>query len=331
MMWILFAIRRRQRMKGIEQDTVVQAAVAAAGLNRTPLDDDDDDSSPISPNTYYQSSSGMGQRSTLLGRGSDSLPTSARLSEVLDDFARDSANSYPGRPVEPRASSHPEGYIQARTTSPSPRAEQCTDDPGSSRDRKSSYGHTPTYSAGSFEPLLANYVQNMSDQDASALAMEPPRNRPRQHLGSGLAPNGDSSDGSPVDGSRRTSVKRHNSSDSSVLRDEEDYTRLVLTASIRYTLHRGMLNLISRFAMCLIIKVNTHYNECSSLGVYLCCYAFFGPKTTPIPRRTLHVDILVRYHAERIPNRYLHCRIDSPTCISSSRTLIGLAMGDGYN
>ncbi|KAG8219786.1 hypothetical protein J3R82DRAFT_758 [Butyriboletus roseoflavus] len=234
MMWILFAIRRRQRMRGIEQDTAVQAAVAAAGLNRARLDDDDEDGSPISPNTYYQSSSGMGQRSTLLGRGSDSQPTSARLSEVLDDLAKVSANSHPGRQVEHRANTHPEGYTQARTTSPSPRAEQCIDDLGSSRDRKSSYGHTPTYSAGSFEPLLANYAQNMSDQDTSANTMEPSRNRPSQHLGSGLARNGYSSDGTPENGSRRTSLKRHNSSDSSVPRDEEDYTRLVLTASIRH-------------------------------------------------------------------------------------------------
>lgn len=232
MMWILFAIRRRQRMRRFEQDTAVEAAVAAAGFNRTPLDDDYEEGSPISPNTYHQFSSGMGQRSTL-GRGSDSLPTSARLSEMLDDPTRDSANLHAGCPVEHPASSHPEGYVPARTTSPSPRAEQCTVDLGSSRDRKSSYGHTPTYSAGSFEPLLANYVQNMSDQDTSALTMEPPRNRSSQHLGSGLVPNGYSSDGSPEDGSRRTSLKRQNSSDSSVLRDEDDCTRSVLMASIR--------------------------------------------------------------------------------------------------
>lgn len=230
MMWILFAIRRRQRMRRIEQDTAVEAAVAAAGLNRAPLDDDDDDDSPISPNARHQTSSGTDQRSSLFGLGgSGSLPASARLSEVLDP-AQDSANSHPGFPVEYRASSHPEGYVPARTTSPSPRTERCTDDLGSSRDHKSSYGHTPTYSAGSFEPLLANHVQNLPDQDTSALTMQPPRNR---SPGSGLVLNGYSSDGIPENGSR-TSSKRQNSSDSSVLRDEEDYTRYVLMASVRH-------------------------------------------------------------------------------------------------
>lgn len=233
MMWILFAVRRRQRMSRIEQDTAVEAAVVAAGLHRTPLDDDDDDDSPISPNTRRRLSSGMDQQSSLFGlEGSGSLPTSARLSEMLDP-AKDGSNSHPGYPVEYRASSHPEGYIPARTTSPSPRAERCTDDLGSSRDQKSSFGHTPTYSAGSFEPLLANYVQNTPDQDASAVTTQPPRNRSPQRPGSSLVLNGYSSGGSPENGSR-TSSKRQNSSDSSVLRDEEDYTRYVLMASVRH-------------------------------------------------------------------------------------------------
>jgi hypothetical protein len=227
MMWILFAIRRRQRMTRIEQDTVVEAAVTAAGLNRAPLDDDDEDDSPISPNTRHRISSGTDQRSSLFGLGgSGSPPASARLSEVLDP-AKDSANSHPGFQVEYCASSQPEGYVPARTTSPSSRAERCT---GSSRDHKSSYGHTPTYSAGSFEPLLANYVQNLPEQDTSALAMQPPRNR---SPGSGLVLNRYSSDRIPENGSR-TSSKRQNSSDSSVLRDEEDYTRYVLMASVRH-------------------------------------------------------------------------------------------------
>ncbi|KAF8140286.1 hypothetical protein EV363DRAFT_1312112 [Boletus edulis] len=202
MMWILFAIRHRQRMERIEQDTVVEAAVAAAGLNRAPLDDDDEGGSPISPNARHQFSSEMGQRNSLFGLGgSASLPTSTRLSEVLDDATKCSANSHPGCST-----------VHPRTTSPSSRADRCTDDLGSSHGRKSSYGHTPTYSAGSFEPLLANYIQNTSDQDPSALTMQPPRKH------SELVSNGYSSDGSP----------EGNSSDSSVVGDEEDYTRYVL-------------------------------------------------------------------------------------------------------
>ena len=227
-MWILFAVRHRQRMRRIEQDTAVEAVVAAAGLNRAPLDDDDDDDddSPISPNTRHQLSSGIGHG---FG-GSGSLSTSARLSEVLDDTIKDSVISDPGCPTQHRTNSHPEGY--ARMTSPSRRAERCTDDPGSSR-RKSSYGHTPTYSAGSFEPLLANYVQNTPDQDTSALTTQPPQNHFSRHLGSGPALNGYFSDGSPEDRSR-TSSKRQNSSDSSILRDDEDDTRYVLMASVRH-------------------------------------------------------------------------------------------------
>lgn len=228
MMWILFAIRRRRRMRRIEQDAV-EAAVAAAGLNRAPLDDDDD--SPTSPNTRHQFLSGVGQRSSLSGlQDSGSLPTSARLSQVLGPTAKDSTNSHP---VGYRVSSYTEGYVPTRTTSPSPRADRCTDDLRSSRDQKSSYGHTPTYSAGSFEPLLANYVQNTPDQDTSALSMQPPRNHSPQHLDSSLVPSGYSSDGNHVDGSR-TSSKRQNSSDSSVHRDEEDYRRSVLMVSVRY-------------------------------------------------------------------------------------------------
>jgi len=231
MMWILFAIRRRRRMRRIEQDTAVEAAVAAAGLNRAPLDDDDEIDSPTSPNTRHQYLSGIGQRSNLFGlQDSDSLPTSARLSQVLGPTAKDSTNSHP---VEYRASTYTEGYVPTRTTSPSARADRCTDDLGSSRDQKSSYGHTPTYSAGSFEPLLANYVQNTPDQDTSALSMQPPRNHSPQHPDGGLVLDGYSSDRNHVDGSR-TSSKRQNSSDSSVHRDEEDYSRSVLMVSVCY-------------------------------------------------------------------------------------------------
>lgn len=231
MMWILFAIRRRQRMRRIEQDSVIEAAVAAAGFNRAPLDDDDEGGSPTSPNARRQLSAGMDQRTSLLG----SLSTSARLSDLPDDPARDNANSHPVRSAEHRTSDHPEGYVLARTTSPLPRAGQLTDDIGSSRDRKSSYGHTPTYSAGSFEPLLANYAQNMADQDTSAV--EPPRNCSPQLLASGSGTNGYSSDGRSPEDASRTSIKRQNSSNSSV-RDDDVYTHYVLMASIHHPLSR---------------------------------------------------------------------------------------------
>lgn len=256
-MWILFAIRRRQRMRRIEQDTVIEAAVAAAGFNRAPLDDDDAANTPLSPNTRRRFSSGMDQRTTLLGlEGSGSLPTSARLSDMPDDLARDSAHSHLGGAVEHRSSSHPEGYVPARTTSPPPRRGQFTDDLGSSRDRKSSYGHTPTYSAGSFEPLLANYTQNMSDQDTSAT--EPPQDRSSQRMGSGLGPSRYSSDGIP-EARSRTNSKRQNSSDSFVLRDDDDYSHYVLMVSV-YHPPSQHAELIRRFGTYLMIKVNIQHN-----------------------------------------------------------------------
>ena len=206
-------------MRRIEQDSVIEAAVAAAGFNRAPLDDGDGGDNSISPNTR-QFSRGV---DLSLG-GSGSIPTSSRLSEAPDDPARSGANSHREFRVVHRTRSHPEGYIPARTTSPP--SGQFTDDLGSSRDRKSSYGHTPTYSAGSFEPLLANYPQNTADQDVPPIEVS--QNPSSGHSNSGPGPNEYHSDGTPEDASRR-----RNSSDGSVLQEEEedDYAHYVLMAS----------------------------------------------------------------------------------------------------
>ncbi|KAF9229252.1 hypothetical protein BS17DRAFT_689618 [Gyrodon lividus] len=246
MLWILFAIRRRQRMRRIEQDTAVEAAVAAAGFNRAPLDDDNGDGSAISPHTRPHFSSEMGQRRSLLGYGSGvsgSLPTPGRpVSGTLNGPTGDSFNPYADYQVENRAG---EGYLPVRTVSPPPGAGRPaplggagTDEFGSARDRKSSYGHTPTYSAGSFEPLLANYAQNASEHDTPGPPTPPPRNPRRLTDASPRPPdsgfprdsNGYSSDGSADDrldpGMRR---RRSNSLGSVHLRDDEDYSRPVLT------------------------------------------------------------------------------------------------------
>lgn len=304
MMWILFAIRRRQRVKRIEQDTAVEAAVAAAGLNRAPLDDDDEDGSPTSSHTRRRFTSGMGQRRSLLGFGSSRYrSTSARLSEVLESTTMDSVRSHQG--FENHTSSHSEEYAPAHTISSSPGPERRTGDLGSSRDRKSSYGHTPTYSAGSFEPLLANYVQNTPDQETSTSTLQPLQNRSPQHLGSGLVLNGYSSDGGPEDESR-TSSKRQNSSDSSVLQDEELYTRGVLMASIHHILQRSALNLVSRFAMYLMIKVIIHYNECPTKGAVMLLVF----EITLFFLTTLHLGTLLRYQRKAYSRAsLLHYRV----------------------
>ncbi|KIJ68482.1 hypothetical protein HYDPIDRAFT_173193 [Hydnomerulius pinastri MD-312] len=247
MLWILFAIRRRQRMRRIEQDTEVEAAVAAAGFNRTPLDDDDEGAR--SPHTRSHFSSEMGQRGSLLGYasgGSGSLPSGRPFSGAFEDFARNGFDPYADHPTEHAAGGNAEGYVPARTASPPPGAARQgrsgvgTDEFGSSGDRKSSYGHTPTYSAGSFEPLLANYAQNSSERDAPPAPPTPPPRNPKRLIDASQEQidsavphdsNGYSSDGS-ADDRLDPGMKRRTRSDSlgSVdLRDHEDYSRPVLT------------------------------------------------------------------------------------------------------
>ncbi|KAH7883556.1 hypothetical protein F5I97DRAFT_1813709 [Phlebopus sp. FC_14] len=254
MLLILFAIRRRQRMRRIEQDTEVEAAVAAAGFNRALLDDDNDNGHDRSHRTRSQFSSEMGQRGSLLGYGlggSGSLPTSGRpVSGAFDDYPRDDHgfNPYADYPAEHQVSGNVQGYVPARTASPPPGAERPglpgigVDELSPSREgRRSSYGHTPTYSAGSFEPLLANHNQNALERGAHAPPTPPPRN-PRRLVDASGDPldstalcdsNGYSTDVS-TDNRLDPGMQRRTRSDSlgSVdLRDEEDYTRPVLKAS----------------------------------------------------------------------------------------------------
>ncbi|KAF9237332.1 hypothetical protein BU15DRAFT_48818, partial [Melanogaster broomeanus] len=260
MLWILFAIRRRQRMQRIEQDTAVEAAVAAAGFNRTPLDDDNEYGGTTSAYTRSHFSSEMGQRGSLFGNGlgsSSSQPTSGRpASGAFDGPAGDNFNPYIDYPVGHQARGHPGGYMPARTASPPPGAERPAhsgvgvDEFGSARDRKSSYGHTTTYSAGSFEPLLAHYAQNASEHDAPGPPTLPPRNPQRLVDASSRPPdsalprgsNGYSSEGS-ADDRLDSGVKRTKSvSLGSVhLRDDED--RPVLTASTQYLPSRTVTEL----------------------------------------------------------------------------------------
>ncbi|KIJ21780.1 hypothetical protein PAXINDRAFT_165175 [Paxillus involutus ATCC 200175] len=248
MLWILFAVRRRQRMRGIEQDTAVEAAVAAAGFNRAPLDDDNEGGGAVPPYMRSHFSLEMGRRGGSFGLGSGgsgSLPTSGRpASGASDVLAIHGFNPYADYPVEHQESGHSAGYLPVRTASPPPGAERLaplgagTDEFGSARDRKSSYGHTPTYSAGSFEPLLANYAQNASEHGAPRPPTPPPPDARRlddissQPPDSGLPhdSNGYYSDGS-TDGRLDPGMNRRRSSNSGSIhvRDNEDYSRPVLT------------------------------------------------------------------------------------------------------
>ncbi|KAI6136613.1 hypothetical protein F5141DRAFT_996326 [Pisolithus sp. B1] len=234
LLWILFAFRRRYRMRQIEHDSAIQAAVAAAGFNRVPLDDDEDGLGRT-PHSHSQFSMEMGQRgSHVFG----SLPTGP----PIHDDGQGAFNPYADYPTSRQGLRRTGGYVPTRTASPPPGAERPalsatgTDEFGSNRDRKSSFGHTPTYSAGSFEPLLSGYGQT-SDSAPNAPPTPPPRNpqrlvdasNPRNPRSRVL--DDDSSDGSMDDRldpeiRRRT---RSNSLGTANLRDDEDYSRPVLT------------------------------------------------------------------------------------------------------
>lgn len=234
-LWILFAIRRRYRMRRIEHDSAIQAAVAAAGFNRAPLDDDDEHTR--TPYSRSQFSTEMGQRGSYFGP-----PQYDEDHAGFNPYA-DYSHMHQGT----RNMVNVGGYIPARTASPPPGAERPTPSAGtdefnSNRDRKSSFGHTPTYSAGSFEPLLSGYVQH-SEPPHNPPPTPPPRNpqrlvntsnSPEQGAGSSAPPdadNGGSSEGS-VDDRLDPAIrkrKRTNSLGTAGLRDEEDYSRPVLT------------------------------------------------------------------------------------------------------
>ncbi|KAL4070910.1 hypothetical protein J3A83DRAFT_3306417 [Scleroderma citrinum] len=239
-LWILFAIRRRYRVRRLEHDSAIQAAVAAAGFNRAPLDDDDDGHTRT-PHSRSQFSSEMGQRGSYFG----SLHNFG-LSQYDDEQA--GFNPYADYPNLHQGSRNTAGYVPAPTASPPPGAERPTvsaagtEEFNSNRDRKSSFGHTPTYSAGSFEPLLSGYAQN-SEPPPNHPPTPPPRNPQRlvdasntndQGAGSSVpfgADNEGSSDGG-VDERLDPAIrkrKRTNSLGTAGLKDEEDYSRPVLT------------------------------------------------------------------------------------------------------
>ncbi|KAG6336680.1 hypothetical protein ID866_2427 [Astraeus odoratus] len=241
LLWILFAARRRYRMRQIEHESAIQAAVAAAGFNRTPLDDDDDNGHTRSPHSHSQYSE-MGQRGSY---AFSSLPTAG---PPLYDDIHGGFNPYADYPMIPQAN---RGYVPARTASPPPGAERPapsaigtgTEDLGSTRDRKSSYGHTPTYSAGSFEPLLSNYAQNPDPLNPPPTP--PPRNpqrlidasNPRDRTTSSASfPSPDNEHPLNVGVDNRLDpdvgrLTRSNSLGTAAIRDNEDYSRPILTVS----------------------------------------------------------------------------------------------------
>lgn len=233
-LWILLAIRRRYRMRQIEHDSAIQAAVAAAGFNRVPLDDDEDGHGRT-PRSHSQFSMEMGQRGSHVFGSLSTGPFG-------HDDDQGGFNPYADYPTSRQGPGRTGGYVPTRTASPPPGAERPafsatgTDEFGSNRDRKSSFGHTPTYSAGSFEPLLSGYRQ-ASESGPHAPPTPPPRN-PQRLVDASNARNprsrvldDDSSDGS-MDNRLDPEIRRRTRSNSlgtANLRDDEDYSRPVLT------------------------------------------------------------------------------------------------------
>lgn len=187
-LWIFFFVRRRRRTRRLEHDTAVSATLAAVGFNRTPLvDDDDDDEEAGRGALRHRGGSGslqMAQRS-----GNLSLPT--------DDELGVGRGFDPYVPYGPVAGSGPasQGYIPARTASPppGPGAGHYPQDSVGSADRASGHspsGHIPRYSAGSYEPLLANMSSQASpttpgsaDDGEPRAPTPPPRNPLRNSAG----------------------------------------------------------------------------------------------------------------------------------------------------
>lgn len=258
MLWVLFAIRRRYRIRRMEQDATNRAA--ASRLARAPLDDDDDrtHTSPFSSDLGPQIQ--MGQRTSFTF---SSGPTAGP--SLYDETDRGGFDPY----AEYSSTQHlPRYYLPARSISPPPGAERPvpsvmgTDEFGSTRDRKSSYGHTPTYSVGSFEPLLAGYPQN---SEATARPPRPPPRNPQRaidapnarHPTSNNVTHGDSSDESVDDRLHIRRRARSNSVGTLDLRDE-DYSRPVLTVS-KSGSRVTCTNEKFRFATSLTREANTRY------------------------------------------------------------------------
>jgi hypothetical protein len=161
-LWIVFAIRRRRRMRLLKQSTVVPISTAP-GLNRKALEDDIQSNIPPRSNSRFsgdvemsQTSKsrllvGTGSRPSTAQRGSSSGTRPHTSSSGYFDFAQD----------EPLSAFNPyEGYDVASTgyvpVTPSPAA-----DPDPQTRGHETRGHEPSYSA-SFEPLLTGHQRQIS-------------------------------------------------------------------------------------------------------------------------------------------------------------------------
>ncbi|KAA1471510.1 hypothetical protein DENSPDRAFT_837515 [Dentipellis sp. KUC8613] len=189
-LFLFFFLRRRRRTRMIEHDTTVSAAVAAAGLNRAPIDDDDDDvGGGVLGRPNFSTTPDMAERSALNSTSTsrNNLPTDDELGITggFDPYAE-----Y-GHPAGAGPSS--QGYSRAANASPPPPGaysphhslQGSANSAATGLDRR---GHVPHYSAGSYEPLLANFSEQPSPSpttpgDEIGVALGgPPQPPPRNPL-----------------------------------------------------------------------------------------------------------------------------------------------------
>lgn len=122
------------------------STLAAAGLNRTPLDGDDDDEKLTSQRRRSTPSAAMRTMSSLPSLGGQQPYTDDPTGRSRDFDPYAAYGAVP--PQTPPLSARRDGYMPARTSSPPPGGH------GHSAST-SSMGHMARESAGSFEPLLA--------------------------------------------------------------------------------------------------------------------------------------------------------------------------------
>jgi hypothetical protein len=178
-LWIFFALRRRRRTQRLEHDTAVSATLAAAGFHRTPLDDDDDQPSGSRRSRFGSPDVEMTQRSSAIGTLS-SAPSAGRISAYLDASHPEDRDPFNPYAEHGTTSGTREGYFHRRTSSPPPVAFYN----GPYRDRTESgsagdhvHGHSASYSAASYEPLLASFHNNAGP---SSVQLDPPIAPPRR-------------------------------------------------------------------------------------------------------------------------------------------------------
>ena len=144
-LFLFFFIQRRRRNRRLEYDTAVASTLAAAGLNRTPVDGDDDEEGKVMSQRRRSSPSAIRTMSSIPSLQPYTDDPSGRPRD-FDPYAAYGAVP----PQTPPASARRDGYFPARTNSP-PLVHSHS---ASTSSMSGAMGHMARESAGSHEPLL---------------------------------------------------------------------------------------------------------------------------------------------------------------------------------